>query len=168
MLGDLSDDLGLDAHEHLDRRGRRRFACMRDHEWMSEIGTLHHVELRTADLDVAIETWGWLLDELGFEAYQEWSGGRSWRRAATYIVLESAPASGAHDRREPGLSHLAFHGGTPENVERLWATAPDHGWAHLYADRWPWAGGPGHYAAFLENAERFKVELVASADQTMS
>jgi hypothetical protein len=36
------------------------------------------------------------------------------------------------------------------------------GWAPLDADRWPWAGGPTHYAAFLEDEERFKVELVAS------
>jgi hypothetical protein len=37
-----------------------------------------------------------------------------------------------------------------------------HGWSQLYADRHPWAGGPDHYAAFLENGERFKVELVAT------
>jgi hypothetical protein len=64
-------------------------------------------------------------------------------------------------RRRPGLSHLAFHAGTAETVERLWAEAPDHGWARLYEDRHPFAGGPDH-AAFLEDAERFKVELVAS------
>ncbi|WP_442892429.1 hypothetical protein [Curtobacterium sp. USHLN213] len=31
----------------------------------------------------------------------------------------------------------------------------------LYEDRHPHAGGPDHHAAFLEDAERFKVELVA-------
>jgi hypothetical protein len=30
-------------------------------------------------------------------------------------------------------------------------------------NRHPFAGGEGHYAAFFENAERFKVELVAEA-----
>ena len=43
----------------------------------------------------------------------------------------------------------------------MWMSALDHGWSQLYADRHPWAGGPDHYAAFLENGERFKVELVA-------
>ncbi|OUE29805.1 hypothetical protein BFL35_13370 [Clavibacter michiganensis] len=37
------------------------------------------------------------------------------------------------------------------------------GRAPLYADRHPFAGGPDHRAAFLEDAERFKVELVADA-----
>lgn len=129
---------------------------------MAETGALHHVELRTSDLDTVIDAWDWLLGELGYELYQEWTGGRSWRRGPTYVVLESAPAAGTHDRRRPGLSHLAFHAGAPENVNRIWAAAPARGWDHLYADRWPWAGGPDHYAAFIENAERFKVELVAS------
>ncbi|MBO9046224.1 VOC family protein [Curtobacterium flaccumfaciens pv. flaccumfaciens] len=126
------------------------------------LGTLHHVELRTADLDTAVGPWGWLLGELGYEPFQRWEHGRSWRLGPLYVVLESAPLDGDHDRRRPGLSHLAFHAGAAETVERLWAEAPGHGWARLYEDRHPFAGGPEHHAAFLEDAERFKVELVAS------
>ncbi|GAA4161911.1 hypothetical protein GCM10022286_20240 [Gryllotalpicola daejeonensis] len=129
---------------------------------MSDVGMPHHIELRTADLTGAVQSWGWLLGRLGYEPYQEWSAGRSWRRGPVYVVLESAPISGAHDRRTPGLSHLAFHAGSRQDVDALWADAPDHGWSQLYSDRHPWAGGASHYAAFLENHERFKVELVAS------
>lgn len=126
-----------------------------------EVGGIHHLELRTADLTAATSGWEWLLGELGYERYQEWTDGRSWRRGAVYLVLESAPRSGSHDRRMPGLSHLAFHAGDRANVDRLWAAAPAHGWARLYEERFPWAGGPDHYAAFIENSERFKIELVA-------
>ncbi|MBT2503878.1 VOC family protein [Curtobacterium sp. ISL-83] len=129
---------------------------------MTNRGALHHIELRTKDLATASEAWGWLLQELGYERYQQWAGGRSWKLGAMYLVLESAPRDGDHDRRLPGLSHLAFHAGSRDDVDRLWTTAPGHGWTPLYEDRWPWAGGPEHYAAFLENAERCKVELVAS------
>jgi catechol 2,3-dioxygenase-like lactoylglutathione lyase family enzyme len=129
---------------------------------MTDPGLLHHVELRTNDLAAAIGSWGWLLGELGYEVHQEWSEGRSWRLGPTYLVLEAAPHAGSNDRRRPGLSHLAFHAGTRPSVDRLWSTAPQHGWRHLYPDRWPWAGGPAHYAAFLENQERFKIELVAT------
>ncbi|WP_414171330.1 hypothetical protein [Clavibacter tessellarius] len=59
------------------------------------------------------------------------------------------------------LSHLAFHAGSAADVDRLWDAAPAHGWSRLYADRHPFAGGSDHRAAFLEDAERFKVELVA-------
>jgi catechol-2,3-dioxygenase len=130
---------------------------------MADVGALHHIELRTGNLPAASASWGWLLGELGYELHQQWSDGRSWALGPTYLVLESAPRPGTHDRRSPGLSHLAFHAGERSDVDRLWSAASDHGWSPLYADRWPWAGGPEHYAAFLEDEERFKVELVASA-----
>lgn len=37
------------------------------------------------------------------------------------------------------------------------------GWAPLYAERYPHAGGPDHYAAYLEDAFGHKVEVVADA-----
>lgn len=129
---------------------------------MSARGSLHHVELRVCDLEESGRAWAWLLGRLGYEPYQEWPDGRSWRLGGVYIVIERAPLAGAHDRRMPGLSHLAFHAGTRRQVDELWASAPANGWSQLYTDRHPWAGGPDHYAAFLDNAERFKVELVAS------
>lgn len=124
-------------------------------------GGIHHVELRTADLAAASAAWGWLLASLGYAPFQRWEHGRSWRLGEAYVVLESAPLDGTNDRRRPGLSHLAFHAGDPSDVARLWADAPEHGWHRLYEDRHPYAGGPGHHAAFLEDAERFTVELVA-------
>jgi catechol-2,3-dioxygenase len=124
-------------------------------------GILHHVELQSLDLRSTTPAFDWLLGELGYAPFQEWPGGRSWRLGATYLVLAAAPGATPHDRRAAGLSHLAFHAGTRGDVDRLWEAAPEHGWRRLYADRHPYAGGGDHYAAFLENAERFKVELVA-------
>lgn len=37
-----------------------------------------------------------------------------------------------------------------------------HGWKTLFADKYPYAGGSGHYAAYLENSDGFEVELIAS------
>ena len=122
-------------------------------------GPFHHVELRVPNLDVARQTWGWLLLELGYTEYQSWSAGVSYIFGETYIVFELA--SGAHDPRLPGPSHLALRAGAPEEVEALVAEALTHGWTLLYADRHPFAGGPDYYAAFVENEDRFKVELVA-------
>lgn len=130
-------------------------------------GALHHVELRVVDLVRSQASWEWLLRALGYREFQRWSQGVSWSLGNTYIVLEQAPRDERHDRRGAGLSHLAFHAGATSDVDALWTAAPNHGWSHLYADRHPWAGGEpaegssGHYAAFLENGERFKVELVA-------
>ncbi len=36
-----------------------------------------------------------------------------------------------------------------------------HGWTLLFPGRHPFAGGPGHYAAYLANTDGFEAELVA-------
>jgi catechol 2,3-dioxygenase-like lactoylglutathione lyase family enzyme len=126
---------------------------------------LHHVELWVPDLPAAGSSWGWLLGELGWTPFQEWPAGRSWRLGDVYLVVEESPAlSGrAHDRLAPGLNHLAFHAGPAERVDALVAAAPGHGWSPLFPDRYPHAGGPDHYAGYLEDAHGYEVELVAAA-----
>ena len=130
-------------------------------------GLLHHVEMWVPDLDRAITSWGWLLTALGYAQFQDWPAGRSWRLGATYIVMEQSPglSAGEHDRHRPGLNHLAFHVADRHLVDSLVARAPKHGWTLLFPDRHPHAGGPDHYAAYLEDVDGFEIELVA-ADPT--
>ncbi|QIQ05521.1 trifunctional class I SAM-dependent methyltransferase/NUDIX hydrolase/VOC family protein [Streptomyces liangshanensis] len=128
-------------------------------------GALHHIELWVPDLPSAEARWGWLLGELGYAPYRRWDHGRSFRRADTYVVIEQSPGMrpGAHDRRAPGLNHLAFHAADRTALDALVARAPDHGWTLLYGDRHPFAGGEDHYAAYLEDPAGYEVELVAPA-----
>jgi catechol 2,3-dioxygenase-like lactoylglutathione lyase family enzyme len=129
-------------------------------------GLLHHVELWVPDLARAERSWGWLLTALGAQPYQSWEQGRSWRRGDAYVVVEQSPALAGerHERRSPGLNHLAFHAGTAEDLDAMVAQAPAHGWRLLFADRHPFAGGPDHRAAYLEDVDGFEVELVAVPD----
>ncbi len=126
-------------------------------------GLLHHVELWVPDLARAERSWGWLLTRLGAQPYQSWEHGRSWRSGGVYVVVEQSPALAGdrHERRAPGLNHLAFHAGTPAELDTLVAEAPAHGWRLLFADRHPFAGGPDHRAAYLEDEDGYEVELVA-------
>ena len=126
-------------------------------------GRLHHVELWVPSLARAEESWGWLLTTLGYSEHQRWDAGVSWILDGTYVVVEQSPALAAavHDRLAPGLNHLAFHGGTRDEVDRLVEAAPAHGWALLFADEHPHAGGPDHYAAYVENGDGYEVEVVA-------
>jgi catechol 2,3-dioxygenase-like lactoylglutathione lyase family enzyme len=128
------------------------------------IGGLHHVELWVGDLARAERSLGWLLGALGYTPFQSWEGGRSWALGSCYLVVEQSPArtSDQHDRLRPGLNHLAFHAGDRAAVDALAAEAPAHGWRLMFADRHPYAGGAGVYAAYLENEDGFEVELVAS------
>ncbi len=132
---------------------------------MTETGDLHHVELWVADLEASAASLGWLLERLGYVRDGAWPTGGTWRRGGTYVVLESGPdvVAGGHERRRAGLNHLAFHAGAPADVDALTSQALTHGWSLMFADRHPWAGGPDHYAAYLEDAQGFEVELVASA-----
>ncbi len=127
------------------------------------MGTLHHIELWVPDLSRAEHTWGWLLGALGYELYQQWPEGSSWRAGELYIVLEQSPARSAfrHDRHRPGLNHLAFHVADRATVDRMVGEALLHGWQLLFADRHPYAGGEQHYAAYLEDHDGYEVELVA-------
>jgi len=125
-------------------------------------GVLHHVELWVPDLPRAEASWGWLLTALGAAPFQSWQHGRSWRwDDGPYVVLEQSPAltGDRHDRRAPGLNHLAFL--VPGDLDALVAAAPHHGWSLLFPDRHPFAGGPDHRAAYLADADGYEVELVA-------
>jgi catechol 2,3-dioxygenase-like lactoylglutathione lyase family enzyme len=126
-------------------------------------GAIHHVELWVPNLDKAITSWGWLLTALGYRMFQDWPGGRSWQAGHSYIVVEQSPARTAsrHDRCRPGLNHLAFHVETRELVDELTREAQLHGWKLMFGDQHPFAGGPQHYAAYLENSDGYEVELVA-------
>ena len=75
---------------------------------------------------------------------------------------ERARCPGRAPRAPPaGLDHLAFSVPTSAEVDELVVAAQRQGWSLLFADRHPHAGGPQHYAAYLEDADGFEVELVA-------
>lgn len=124
----------------------------------------HHVEFWISDLESARTEWGWLLGRVGFERASTWPQGESWAAGGAYLTLTTSPntVGTEHDRRRPGLNHLAFHGGSPADVDAIMADAPSAGWMPLYQERYPHAGGPQHYAGWLENAAGFKVEVVAA------
>lgn len=70
-------------------------------------------------------------------------------------------AAAARERRCRALNHLAFHVESTQLVDTLCEEATQYGWRLLLSDRHPYAGGPNHYAACLEDIDGFEVELVA-------
>jgi catechol 2,3-dioxygenase-like lactoylglutathione lyase family enzyme len=126
-------------------------------------GALHHLELWVPDLAAAERSWGWLLTSLGYGEFQRWEAGVSWRLGSGYVVVEQSPAllGDRHERTRPGMNHVALHAGTRAELDAMVAAAPEYGWVLLFADRHPYAGGPDHCAAYLEDGAGFEVELVA-------
>lgn len=124
---------------------------------------MHHIELWVPDFKRAKDEWGWILSSLGYETYQNWTNGISWRRGGLYIVVEESPdlSSREHQRTSAGLNHLALKAGNRQRVDALARECSHHGWKQLFANKYPHAGGPDHYAAYLANSDGFEIELVA-------
>jgi catechol 2,3-dioxygenase-like lactoylglutathione lyase family enzyme len=105
-----------------------------------------------------------LLPELGFEPFQEWDAGRSWKFNDTYLAFVQVKSKNLdipYNRCRVGLNHLAFHADSRQQVDDLTEQIRAQGMTILYEDRHPHAGGANHYALFFEDPDRIKVEIVA-------
>lgn len=127
-------------------------------------GLIHHLELYVSDLTRSVQFWGWFLEELGYESFQSWENGQSWKIKDTYIVfvqVEERFMDVPYHRCRVGLNHLAFHAHSRQHVDDITKKLKSNGVNILYTDKHPFAGGHSHYAVYFEDPDRIKVELVA-------
>ncbi|WP_010647251.1 VOC family protein [Oceanobacillus massiliensis] len=127
-------------------------------------GHIHHIEIYVSNLHKSSIFWGWFLEELGYQSYQEWEKGRSWKLDDSYIVFvqtEDNYLEKSYHRKQVGLNHLAFHADSRHHVDAITRQLKEMGLCILYEDLHPYAGGPSHYAVYFEDPDRIKVELVA-------
>ena len=127
-------------------------------------GLIHHIEIYVSNLKSSTIFWGWFLEELGYESFQSWEGGQSWKLEETYIVFVQAEERYMdipYHRCRVGLNHLAFHANSRQQVDEMTIKLERKGVKVLYTDKHPFAGGEKHYAVYFEDPDRIKVELVA-------
>lgn len=127
-------------------------------------GCLHHIELYVKDLEITKAFWSWLLVELGYEVFQIWEQGISYKMDQTYLVFVQVKESYLdvpYHRCRAGLNHLAFHGGSASDVDDMTLQLRHKGVPILYEDKHPYASGPDYYAVYFEDPDRMKVEIVA-------
>jgi catechol 2,3-dioxygenase-like lactoylglutathione lyase family enzyme len=124
-------------------------------------GVVNHIEINVNDLQTAIDFYGWFLGELGYEIYQQWPEGRSWRLGSTYFVVAQVDPrhrEPSFHRRRPGLNHLAFHAGSKQRIEEMEGKLKEKGIPLLYGG--PEPGDYHPYAIYFEGPERIKLEYV--------
>lgn len=126
---------------------------------------LHHVELYVGDLERSVRFWTPFMALLG-DAAEPWSGGMTYVRGEDEPYITLVPAAREHvaagyHRKRVGLNHLAFRSESREQVDEVAAWVRAEGYVLLYEDRHPYAGGPDYYAAFVEDPDRIKLEVVA-------
>lgn len=131
------------------------------------MSALHHVEIYVSDLARTKDFYDWLLPKLGYALYQQWAQGASYIAGDCYLVfVQTKPQylTSAYHRCHTGLNHLAFYAPDQQAVDALRAELLARQVPVLYDDRYPFAGGEGHYAVYFEDPDRIKLEVVAQEE----
>jgi catechol 2,3-dioxygenase-like lactoylglutathione lyase family enzyme len=127
-------------------------------------GLIHHMELYVSNLERSRKFWGWLLGKLGYNVYQQWEQGISWKKGSTYIVLVQTKEKYLHipyHRCGTGLNHIAFHVSSRTEIDDLVAEMKNSEIKILYGVKYPPIADSDYYAVYFEDPDRIKVELVA-------
>lgn len=124
---------------------------------------LHHIEIYVSDLHRSRQFYDWFFAWLGYDLFQEWDLGFSYRFAQSYYLVfvqtEDLYLSHAYHRKQTGLNHLAFAVDSREKVDELASLLAVKGIPILYANKHPFAGGEHYYAVFFEDPDRIKLEV---------
>ncbi|MTB64250.1 hypothetical protein GGG87_04425 [Streptococcus sp. zg-86] len=124
---------------------------------------LHHIEINVSNLAISRVFYAKLFADLGYELYQEWEEGFSYRDKDSYLVFVQTKEDykePSYHRKRTSLNHLAFTLSTKEKVDSLHNRLRSEGVTLLYEENSPYAGGPDHYAVFFEDPDRLKIEVV--------
>lgn len=127
---------------------------------------LHHIELYVSNLNLSRSFWSWLLSHMGYELFQDWPQGFSYKHGETYIVfveVEGGHETPPYHRKRVGLNHLAFHAPSRQAIDDLAIELGQRGVPILYGS--PMADGES-YAVFFEDPDRIKVEYTCNLEDS--
>ena len=132
-------------------------------------GAINHLDLTVADPEGSEAFYDAVLGYLGFERVQlandsalVWHSMVPGQRMFS-IALQPASGPGkarAHDRKSPGLHHLAFEASSREDVDALHAMLLEIGATVLDAPAEYPDYAPEYYAVFFADPDGLKLELV--------
>jgi len=129
---------------------------------VKSFGAIHHIDITVRDPERALGFYDFVLPLMGFRRIEDADEGPLWAGAQVEVGLQTAQAdsSTAHDRRSPGLHHLAFTAPTREAVDRLYerlqaANVPIFDPPADYPEY-----APGYYAVFFADPDDIKLEYV--------
>lgn len=121
-----------------------------------EFGQVHHIEYYVNDLNKSNLFWDWFMNILKYEKVSEWDGGVSWEhKSGTYICFVQVTKENLsikNNRQGNGLNHIAFMGGSLEQLDQLQGMLEERGVKILKRD--------GDYLCF-EDPNDFAIEVYA-------
>jgi catechol 2,3-dioxygenase-like lactoylglutathione lyase family enzyme len=118
-----------------------------------------HIDLRVADVAAARPFYDVFLKAFGFRGQRQSNGDIVYyrfaeRRVQEAVALIEAAGHVANDVR------LAFHAGSPEDVDRIATVARDAGARSFEAPTWCPEIADRYYAAFFEDPSGNRLEVV--------
>jgi catechol 2,3-dioxygenase-like lactoylglutathione lyase family enzyme len=129
-------------------------------------GAPSHVDLTVTDLARSVAFYDRVLGQLGFRRLDALGAGAPcWGvvdadGGCFNLALQIAePGRPAHDRRAPGLHHLAFHADDRADVDGFHAFLVDAGVTVLDPPA-EYDYTPGYYAVFFADPDGMKLEVV--------
>lgn len=114
---------------------------------------MDHLEIYVSNLKTSYAFYSWLLPQLGFEAYQNWAAGFSFRKKDFYLVFVQTQAkylANGYNRCNVGLNHLAFSVSSRAKVDFFKKQLEHRQVTLLYPERYPYAGARTIMLAFLK------------------
>lgn len=124
---------------------------------------MHHIEIYVSNLSKTKEFYSWLLVRLGFELFQNWEQGFSYKKDGFYLVFVQTKdkyIDNGYNRCNIGLNHLAFSCSSKKEIDTIREHLVQKGTKILYDEKYPYAGGSEHYALYFEDPDRIKIEIV--------
>ncbi|MBA8889284.1 catechol 2,3-dioxygenase-like lactoylglutathione lyase family enzyme [Dokdonella fugitiva] len=125
---------------------------------------IHHLDLTVSDLERSLAFYDAMLDVLGYRRTHDYAGSVPvWVSvdavAKTSIGLHRASVDAAHDRRAPGLHHVAFQVASRDDVHAAHRRALSIG-AIVLDEPAEYDYAPGYYAVFFADPDGIKIEVV--------
>jgi catechol 2,3-dioxygenase-like lactoylglutathione lyase family enzyme len=124
-------------------------------------GAIHHLDITVRDLARSTAFYERLLPRMGFRRIADSPEGPLWAGAQVELGLQAARSGSArHDRKSPGLHHLAFTAPAREAVDALHRELVELGVPVLDPPAEYPHYAAGYYAVFFADPDGIKLEYV--------
>lgn len=83
---------------------------------------MHHIDIYVSNLDKTKEFYSWILSILGFELFQEWENGFSYKKdefSIVFVQTKEKYLNNGYNRCNIGLNHLAFRCQTKDKIDQI-------------------------------------------------
>lgn len=130
-------------------------------------GAIHHIDLNASDLAASKRVYALLLGALGYRCVRDdvracewdWNGGGAF---ASVGLKQAHPSDAgyAHRRYAPGIHHLAWEVESRDAVDEIFRLLADAGVTILDAPAEYPEYSADYYAAFFEDPDGIKLEIV--------